>query len=240
MEVNAATLSTAPAIVNVVAGQTFSLPVTVDTQGAKVVTVKAQIVYPAGAIEATGFSFGSGWTQLSQPGYDSMGSGTMIKTAGFPSGFTGTKVLGTATFRALTAGQATITFSNSGSLALSDQSQTLPLSSSGTSVIVSASASAGGQAQAGGNAASNSANAATGSNNANNSATPATPASDSSDQSASVVDALGDNGTSTDDLAAAGAVSGAWERLKSNWWWLVLLLAILGGTWWFTRTPKEV
>jgi hypothetical protein len=167
-----------------------------------------------------------------------MGSGTIIKTAGFPSGFTGMKVLGTVTFRALAAGQATVSFTT-GSLALSDQSQTLPLTSSGTSVIVSAAASVGGQTQATNNAQTNNTGGASGANNANNTPSSDAPATDSGDQTASVVGALGENGTSTDDLAATGAVAGVWERLQSNWWWVVLLLAILGGTWWYTRTPKS-
>ena len=105
---NAATLSTTPAAVNVVAGQTFSLPISVNSQGASVVTVKAQLSYPSNLVDATAFSFGSGWMQLSQPGYDSMGSGVLIKTAGFPGGFGGTKTLGTVTFVAKATGTATI------------------------------------------------------------------------------------------------------------------------------------
>lgn len=243
LPVGAATLSSAPATVNVVVGQTFNLPVTVDTQGAKAVTVKSQISYSEGMLEAVSWNFGSGWTQLSQPGYDQLGSGTIIKTAGFPTGFIGTKVLGTVTFRALTSGQATVSFTT-GSFALNDQNQSLPLTSSGTSVIVSAVASVPGQTQATQNTpASNTGGATTPAsntaNNTNNTPGSETPGTDSADQTANVVDALGENATSTDDLAAVGAVAGVWERLQSNWWWIVLLLAVLGGTWWYTRTPKS-
>ena len=104
----AATISLTPATITVAKGQTVTVQVVVNSGTAQTVTAEAQLSYPSAILTATGFTFAPGWTQLSEPGYDSMGNGTMIKTAGYADGFTGTQTLGTATFTATESGTATI------------------------------------------------------------------------------------------------------------------------------------
>src|SRR5205823_1611911 len=55
-------------------------------------------------------TFASGWTALSQPGYDVVNNttGSLIKTAGHPGGITTGTILGTITFKAKATGSATI------------------------------------------------------------------------------------------------------------------------------------
>lgn len=105
---SAATLSLSPTAVSVVRGQTVTVQVLVNAGGAQTVTAAAHLSYPSSMLTATSFTFAPNWMQLSQPGYDSMGGGTIIKTAGYPGGFTGTQTLGTATFTAQQTGVATI------------------------------------------------------------------------------------------------------------------------------------
>ncbi len=106
----ATTLSFTPTTVSVVAGQTFTTDIFIDAQGATVYTARANVSYPADILEATAFSFESGWIILSQPEYDLIDNtnGLLIKTAGFANGFSDTKKLGTVTFTAKKSGVATI------------------------------------------------------------------------------------------------------------------------------------
>lgn len=107
----ASTITLAPTTASVVAGQTVSVAVSVDAGQTAAVTAKAVITYPADTLEAVSFSFAPAWIQLSQPGYDSMAGGLVVKTAGYPSGFTGTKAFGTLIFKAKKAGTATVAVS---------------------------------------------------------------------------------------------------------------------------------
>lgn len=107
----ASTITLAPTTASVAAGQTVSVMVSVDAGQTAAVTAKAVITYPADTLEAVSFSFAPTWIQLSQPGYDSMAGGTVVKTAGYPGGFTGAKAFGTLVFKAKKAGTATIAVS---------------------------------------------------------------------------------------------------------------------------------
>jgi len=234
---SAATLSTSPATVNVVAGQTFSLPITVDSAGASVVTVKAQLSYPTTLVDATGFSFASGWMQLAQPGYDQMGNGVLIKTAGFPGGFVGTKILGTVTFTAKQSGTATISISNA-SQVLNNQSLNVLTGSTGTTLSIAGATTPTTPAANPGTGAGNQGAGASSNTGAGNTAGVANALTDEEVAPSDEFAVEAGLGTSSDDLAAAGAATGAWGRFKANWWWIVLLLLALGATWWFTRTPN--
>lgn len=110
----ASTVELSPAVVSVSPGQTFSVSIVVNAQETDY-TAKAVLSYPAELLSVSGFSFAPGWLALSQPGYDSIdnANGTLVKTAGFSGGFSGTKVLGTVTFVAKAAGQASISVSAS-------------------------------------------------------------------------------------------------------------------------------
>lgn len=91
-------------------GKSFSLPITVTPMGEKQYTVRFTIAFPPDKFEVTSFVFASSWIAVSQPGYDVIdnGRGELIKTAGFPRGFTSPQAFGTVTFRAKQAGDASI------------------------------------------------------------------------------------------------------------------------------------
>jgi len=80
----------------------------------KVYTVKAQFTYPANLLKIESFTFNPKWIPLSQPGYDVVdnNTGLLIKTAGYPAGSDAQIVLGTASFRVLKPGTATLKFSS--------------------------------------------------------------------------------------------------------------------------------
>lgn len=132
--VYAATINPNPQNISVAAGETFTLDINVDSEGAKVVTVKAQASYEANLLEVDSFSFATGWVPLSQPGYDSVGDSVLIKTAGYAGGFTGTQTFGTITFRAKTTGTAVVAVSNT-SLVFNENNQDV-LNGQGSAQVV--------------------------------------------------------------------------------------------------------
>lgn len=118
---HAAALTLFAGTVEVIAGESVSIAVGADAGDEKLVTVKAALSYPETLLEFVSFSFAPEAFALSQPGYDSAGEGVLVKTAGFPGGFTGTHAFGTAVFRARSAGTVTISASPD-SLLLNTQS----------------------------------------------------------------------------------------------------------------------
>lgn len=122
LSAQASTIQLSPTVVSVAPGQVVTFSVSVDPASATVFTVKTQIAYSADLLTPTSFSFGPGWMQLSQSGYDQMSGGVVIKTGGYPNGFSTLKGMGTLTFTAKAAGIATITVQNA-SLALNDGNQ---------------------------------------------------------------------------------------------------------------------
>jgi hypothetical protein len=84
------------------------------------------------------FTFGSGWLALTQPGYDSIDNtnGVLIKTAGYPGGFSSSANFGTVSFYAKKTGSGTIKIGDS-SLAFQASSQSA-ITGSGTSFAVTA------------------------------------------------------------------------------------------------------
>lgn len=99
-----------PSVVTVTAGKTFNLPIVIDPAGQPQYTVRLVISFPPDLLEITSFVFNSNWISLSQPGYDSLNnvSGELIKTAGFPKGFSSPILLGTITLRAKKSGESVI------------------------------------------------------------------------------------------------------------------------------------
>ena len=104
------TVSLSPTTVNVKEGQSFNLNAAINPQGVKNYTVKLEIKYPAELLEVKSFSFGNGWMALAQPGYDSLDNtnGVLIKTAGYPGGFSSVASFGTINIRAKKSGNAVI------------------------------------------------------------------------------------------------------------------------------------
>lgn len=134
----ATTASLNPANINVTAGKSFSVVITANPQGSMNYAEKLEVDYPASNLEVTSFTLGSNWMALTQPGYDSTDNinGTMIKTAGYPAGFSGATNFGTITFYAKKSGSGTIKIGNS-SLAFEASSQSA-ITGSGTAFTVSA------------------------------------------------------------------------------------------------------
>lgn len=111
--VSAATsFSFSPTTVRVHEGQTVTVTLAADPAGTKNYTVKASITFPADLVSVSAWNFGSEWLPLKQPGYDSLdnAAGTMVRTAGFPNGFSDKTTFGTATFTVKKTGTGTITF----------------------------------------------------------------------------------------------------------------------------------
>lgn len=111
----AATLSFSPEMVSVQAGQTFSVAVVANPGSATAYSVKAATSFDPSFLQATGFAYAASWVPLAQPGYDAMNNltGSVIKSGGYPGGFSSPVPLGRITFKALKSGKTTITVSSS-------------------------------------------------------------------------------------------------------------------------------
>ena len=107
-QAQASVISLSPQAVSVSNGQTVSLTISVDSQGAPVSTVEAKILYPTNLLTPTSFTFAPAWTPLNQSGYSQMSGGEVIKTAGYAHGFTGVQAFGTLTFTAVGTGTASL------------------------------------------------------------------------------------------------------------------------------------
>lgn len=134
--VSAATFSMSPANISVTEGQTFSVSVFVNPQGVSNYTEKLELKYSAAALEVKSFNFAGNWMPISQPGYDLLdnASGILIKTAGYPGGFTSKTLFGNLTFRAKQTGNAAIQITTN-SMALNADSKNI---ASGLPVNISA------------------------------------------------------------------------------------------------------
>lgn len=121
LPVFAATITFTPAEISVDAGQEISIVVSADAGDEKIVTVKSALSYPSELLEPVSFSFAPNVIPLAQPGYDQMKDGVIIKTAGFPGGFTGAHEFGTLVLLAKQTGAAIISVSDQ-SLLLNAQS----------------------------------------------------------------------------------------------------------------------
>ncbi|MDD5050729.1 MAG: hypothetical protein PHV93_03230 [Candidatus Pacebacteria bacterium] len=108
----AANVSLIPSTFNVKAGQTVTVQVSVIPAGESVYTSKVALSYSKDLLKATAFNFAPVWLPLSQPGYDSMDSGSLVKTAGYPGGISAGKIFGTVTFTALKSGTASLAVAN--------------------------------------------------------------------------------------------------------------------------------
>jgi len=134
----ATSINLSPSTVNVSAGQTFTVPVSVNPQGVKNYTVGLKLNYPASLLQVKSFTFGGQWMALSQPGYDLIDNtnGVLIKTAGYPQGFTSNTQFGTVTFQAKKAGTGVITLA-SGTTAYDQSNQNVFAGSAQVNVNIS-------------------------------------------------------------------------------------------------------
>lgn len=121
----AATVTLGPSAISVTKGQSFSVSISIDPAGAGNYADKVELDYPSDLVQATSFSLGNNWMALTQSGYDTIDNagGSIVKTAGYPSGITGNTNFGTVTFKAIKSGSGSIKIgSNAVAFGAKDQS----------------------------------------------------------------------------------------------------------------------
>ncbi len=246
----ASTLELSPRAVTVAPGQTVSVVVSVNPAGATLSAVKSDIAYPAGLLTPTSFTFAPTWIPLTQNGYDQMGGGTVIKSAGYPGGIASTTVLGTVVFTAQAAGTATITvesasiaYDTSGNNALTGTQGVAtitiqsviatPMSASSSPNTVSATSSVATTTVPAEIAVRTAPRKSSPSSGANVE-TPITAVTD-------VASSSGTAPTATDTAqTAAVANAGAAGIFGSVWPWLLLVLVIVAaGLWYYRRREQD-
>ena len=103
-----------PKVVVVRVGETFTLQVVIDPLGSSQYTTRFSITFPPDRLEVTSFVFGNNWLAVPQPLYDLLDNqrGRLIKTGGWPKGFSSPVSFGVITFRAKKAGDSVINVSS--------------------------------------------------------------------------------------------------------------------------------
>ncbi len=106
----ATSVSLSPSTINTVEGNNFNMLVMVNPQGVGNYTTKLVFNFPADLMEVTSFNFGDGWMPLTQSGYNLVDNtnGTLIKTGGYPAGYTSGVTFGTISFHAKKSGNGAI------------------------------------------------------------------------------------------------------------------------------------
>ncbi len=109
VSVQATTVSLSPSDINLIEGENFNITIIVNPENPNY-TVKAELKYPADLIHVKSFSFGSGWMPISQQNYDLIDNenGVLIKSAGYPGGFSSSKTFGIVSFHAKKTGSGLI------------------------------------------------------------------------------------------------------------------------------------
>ena len=122
----ASVISFTPTAITAQAGTSVTLQVMVDPSGVAQYTTRLALSFPPNLFEVTSFAFNPSWIALAQPGYDLIDNthGELIKTGGYPKGFSSPTAFGTITLRAKASGQ--------GVIALESQSFTLDGSNKST------------------------------------------------------------------------------------------------------------
>lgn len=107
----AATISLSPTAVSVKKGQSISVTINADPTGSKLYTVKSAVSFSAALLEEISFAQSGGWVPLTMAGYDAVDNvnGLVVKTAGYPGGFSSATAFGKLSFRAKESGVAYIT-----------------------------------------------------------------------------------------------------------------------------------
>jgi hypothetical protein len=106
----ASTITLSPSQVTVHQGDSFTVRVNVSAGASPVYTVKMNASFTPVLLTLATWKFNDTWTVLRQAGYDLFDNaqGILIRTGGYPSGFTGNQSYGSATFVAREAGHATL------------------------------------------------------------------------------------------------------------------------------------
>jgi LPXTG-motif cell wall-anchored protein len=95
----------------VAVGDTVAVTVELTPSGDTVYTTQLELLFPAEVLEVTDVELGEGWLELRKDGFDEVDNtaGVLMKTAGYPNGFTDETLFATVSFKARTAGDAVIT-----------------------------------------------------------------------------------------------------------------------------------
>lgn len=90
--------------------KTFTLSIYTDPKSVASYTMQANIKFPADLVSVESFTYNSAWLPLTPAGYDLIDNtnGKLIKTAGYPNGFSTETLLGTAVFKVKKAGTVVI------------------------------------------------------------------------------------------------------------------------------------
>lgn len=93
--------------------QTFQLGISINPQALPNFTTKIHLNFPTDLLSFDSFEFASGWMSIGQAGYDFVDqeNGIIIKTAGFPGGFSDLTPFGTLHFTSLKSGTGNVTIS---------------------------------------------------------------------------------------------------------------------------------
>jgi hypothetical protein len=105
----ASTVDLSPTTVNIEPGKTFTVQVYINPQS-NTYSSKVELKYPADLLQVSSFVINDSWMALKQSGYDAMDNvnGVLLKSGGYPGGFTSKILFGTVTFNTVKAGSATI------------------------------------------------------------------------------------------------------------------------------------
>jgi hypothetical protein len=127
----ASTVDLSPATVNIEPGKTFTVQVYINPQS-NTYSSKVELKYPADLLQVSSFVINDSWMALKQSGYDAMDNvnGTLLKSGGYPGGFTSKILFGTVTFSAVKAGSATISVGSNTNIPNTSNVNTLTVSPS--------------------------------------------------------------------------------------------------------------
>ncbi|HET8581019.1 MAG TPA: cohesin domain-containing protein [Candidatus Paceibacterota bacterium] len=224
----ASSIGLAPQATSVTPGQTITVTVAIDPAGKTLTAVKAAIDYPADLLTPTSFSFGPNWVGMTQAGYDQMGGGEIIKTAGYPSGTSAEATFGTITFTAKAAGVATIAVDRVDSIAYDTNTVDTLTGTQGTARIVIAEQTPAEQGIG----------AAPQSNNIAGPVTvPARSVSSGASQASAATTAVATS-TATSSLEAAAAAA-AGISIPAWVWALIALLVIIALAAWYWLSRRK-
>lgn len=108
------TASFNPNETSVALGEEFTVTVYIDSHGTKDFAEKLKINYPADLVEVRSFTQAPVWMSLNQPGYDLIDNtnGVLLKSAGYPNGFSTSTKYGAIVFKTLKSGNGKITLNN--------------------------------------------------------------------------------------------------------------------------------
>jgi len=110
LAIKASTISLNPDRISVQVGESFSIAIKINAAGENVYTAKMNMAFTPGILNLSTWSFNDAWLAIRQNGYDSFDNakGTLLRTGGYPSGFSNAVLFGNAKFKAQKAGQGSI------------------------------------------------------------------------------------------------------------------------------------